>query len=93
MEPTILGLMVDSSILIDAERRGLDVSELLETIATVLGEAEPAVCSIPIAELAHGMHRAKSPELWHSRREFLDDLKASVPVYAVPARWNADTEC
>ena len=36
-----------------------------------------------MAELAHGIHRADTPERRDARRAFLDDLKASVPVYPI----------
>lgn len=40
-----------------------------------------ALCSITVAELAHGIYRADTPERRQRRRAFLDDLKAAVPVY------------
>ena len=36
-----------------------------------------------MAELAHGIHRANSPERSQRRRQFLEELKAAVPVYPV----------
>jgi len=44
---------------------------------------EAALCSITVAELAHGVYRADTPERRERRRAFLDDLKAAVPVYAI----------
>jgi predicted nucleic acid-binding protein len=33
-----------------------------------------------VAELAHGIYRANTPERRERRRAFLDDLKVTVPV-------------
>ena len=38
-----------------------------------------------VAELAHGIYRANTPERRQARRAFLDDLKATVPVYPITA--------
>jgi len=85
MESAILGVILDSSIMIEAERRRLDVARFLKHIATKIGEREAALCSISVAELAHGVHRANTPERRQARRTFLDDLKATVPVYPITA--------
>ncbi len=58
MEPTILGVVLDSSVVIEAERQRLDVARFLNHIATQIGEREVSLCSISVAELAHGIHRA-----------------------------------
>lgn len=83
MEATILGLILDSSILIEAERQRLDVSNFLKHVASRIGEREAALCAISVAELAHGIHRANTPERRQTRRAFFDDLKATVPVYPI----------
>jgi predicted nucleic acid-binding protein len=36
-----------------------------------------------VAELAHGVHRADTPERRQTRRAFLDDLKGTVPIYPI----------
>ena len=41
------------------------------------------ICALTVAELAHGIHRANSPERRQQRRQFLDELKATVPVHPV----------
>ena len=67
--------------MIEAERRHLNVAQFLKQIAPKIGETEVALCSITVAELAHGIYRADTPERRQRRRAFLDDLKAAVPVY------------
>jgi tRNA(fMet)-specific endonuclease VapC len=85
MEAAILGVVLDSSIVIEAERQRLDVARFLRYVAARIGEREASLCSITVAELAHGIHRADTPERRQTRRDFLDDLKAAVPVYPITA--------
>jgi predicted nucleic acid-binding protein len=85
MEPAGLGVILDSSVVIEAERQRLDVASFLRHISARIGEREAALCSISVAELAHGIHRADTTERRVARRAFLDDLKAAVPVYPITA--------
>jgi hypothetical protein len=52
MESAILGIIIDSSVAIEAEREQLDVAGFLRKIAGIVGEQEAALCSITVAE--HG---------------------------------------
>ncbi len=83
MEPGLLGVMLDSSVVIEAERQRLDVARFLRHITTRIGDREAALSSIRVAELAHGIHGADTPERRHARRAFVDDLKATVPIYPI----------
>ena len=83
MEAASLGVILDSSVVIEAERQHLNVAQFLKQIIQKIGEMEAALCSITVAELAHGVYRADTPERRERRRAFLDDLKAAVPVYAI----------
>jgi predicted nucleic acid-binding protein len=85
MEPASLGVILDSSIAIEAERQRLDVARFLKRVAERIGEREAALCSISVAELAHGVHRANTPERRKARRAFLDDLKATLAIYPITA--------
>jgi predicted nucleic acid-binding protein len=73
--------MLDSSLVIEAERQHLNVAQFLKQIILKTGEMEAALCSITVAELAHGIYRADNPERRERRRAFLNELKAAVPVY------------
>lgn len=55
MEPAHLGVILDSSILIEAERQSLDVAHFLKHVSERIGEREAAHCAISVAELAHGI--------------------------------------
>lgn len=83
MDSTILGVVLDSSIVIEAERQRLDVARFLKYIVAQIGEREAALCVVSVAELAHGIYRADTPDRRQMRRVFLDDLKATVPVYPI----------
>jgi predicted nucleic acid-binding protein len=67
MDPARVGVILDSSVLIEAERRGLVVERFLELAAEQLGNTEMALCAISVAELAHGVHRANTAERRESR--------------------------
>ncbi|MDQ2710828.1 MAG: hypothetical protein M3Y72_18645 [Acidobacteriota bacterium] len=59
MESSILGIILDSSVVIDAECQHLNVAQVLKTIVEKIGEREAALCSTSIAELVHGIYRAE----------------------------------
>ncbi len=85
MEAASLGVILDSSAVIEAERQHLNVAQFLKQIVQKVGEMEAALCSITVAELAHGIYRADTPERRERRRVFLDELKAAMPIYAITA--------
>jgi tRNA(fMet)-specific endonuclease VapC len=83
MEAASLGVIVDSSLVIEAERQHLNAAQFLKQIIGKIGEMEVALCSITVAELVHGIYRADTPERRERRRGFLDELRAVVPVYPI----------
>ena len=83
MEPALLGLILDSSVIIEAEREGQTVEQLLEQVKSSVGEVEIAICSVTVAELVHGVYRANTREIRQRRRAFIDELKRHVPVHPV----------
>lgn len=85
MEPTRLGLILDSSIIIAAERRGQTVTGLLVQVKDQFGEIEVAISAVTVAELVHGFARATSDAIRDRRRSFIDELKRHVPVLGVTA--------
>jgi predicted nucleic acid-binding protein len=54
MESVAVGLIVDSSIVIVAERRGNTVTQVLEDWESVFGEVEIGISVITVLELTHG---------------------------------------
>ena len=83
MAPAILGLVLDSNVLVAAERAKRTTSDVIQHIRAEVGDVPIIICALTVAELAHGIHRANSPERRQQRRQFLDELKATVPVHPV----------
>jgi predicted nucleic acid-binding protein len=83
MEPAGLGIVVDSSILIAAERRGHTVRQILEQIPSSQGEIEIALSVVTIAELVHGAYRARTQEQPQVRLSFIERLCRDIPVHPV----------
>lgn len=54
-----MGLVLDSSIVIAAERQAKPVSDLLSALKDAHGEHEIPLSAITVLELEHGLHRAK----------------------------------
>jgi predicted nucleic acid-binding protein len=70
-------------VLIAAERRQLTAAEAIESVQRITGEVPVVLSAVTVAEVGHGIYRAKTPEIRDRRRAFLDDLKATVPVHPV----------
>jgi tRNA(fMet)-specific endonuclease VapC len=83
MEPAVLGLVLDSSVLVAAERKKLTTPEVIRKVREAAGDVTIVISSLTVAELAHGIYRADSPERARMRRQFLDEMKAHVPVHPV----------
>jgi predicted nucleic acid-binding protein len=82
VEPASVGIVLDSSVIIAAERRGHIVREILEQLKAVQGEIEIGVSVVTIAELVHGAYRTKT-QVQQQRLEFIERLSSDVPVHPV----------
>lgn len=78
-----MGIVLDSSIIIAAERRGRTVREILEQVKAARGEVEIGLSVVSIAELTHGAYRTKTPAQQQRRLEFIERLSNDVPVHPV----------
>jgi len=76
-----MGLILDSSVVIAAERRGDRVEQLIEKILKATGDQEAALSAIGLTELIHGIYRAQTPEIQLRRESFLNELLADLTVY------------
>jgi predicted nucleic acid-binding protein len=76
-----MGLILDSSVVIGAERRGETVVRLIERVVNTTGDQESALSAVGLTELVHGLHRANTPALRLLRQAFLDELLADLTVY------------
>jgi tRNA(fMet)-specific endonuclease VapC len=75
-----MGVVLDSSVLIAAEREKRPVSQLLASLSAELSETEFLLSAITVMELEHGWHRANTPEAAGKRRRYLDEVLAILPV-------------
>ena len=57
-----MGLILDSSVAIAAERRGDTVQAFLQRIIATAGDQEAALSPVGVVELVHGIHRADTAE-------------------------------
>src|SRR2546428_1713083 len=80
MEPAILGLVLDSSVVIAAERRKQTPAQIIEDVVKKVGAVPIILSSLTVAEIGHGIYRANTPEIRERRRAFLDELKATIPI-------------
>lgn len=71
-----MGVILDSSVLIAAERGRLRLAELLES----LGDTPVAIAAITASELLHGVHRAAPRSVRMRRSAFVEALLAELPV-------------
>ena len=83
MEPTILELVLDSSVLITAERRNRTAAQAVDSVLQTIGEVPIVLSAMTVAEIGDGIYSANTPELRDRRRAFLDELKATVPIHSI----------
>ena len=76
-----MGLILDSSVVIAAERRGETVEQFIERVVNVTGDQDAALSAVGLTELIHGLYRAKTPALRLCRESFLNELLADLAVY------------
>jgi len=76
-----VGLILDSSVAIAAERRSDTVRTLLDRVLDTAGDQETALSAIGVVELTHGIHRADTAERRTRRESFVEELLAAVAVY------------
>jgi tRNA(fMet)-specific endonuclease VapC len=76
-----MGLILDSSVVVIAERRGDTVDKLIARLLAAAGDQDSALSAVGLTELVHGIYRAQSPEIRERRRSFMDELLRDVTVY------------
>jgi len=77
-----MGLILDSSVVIAAERRGDTVERLIERVMNVAGDQDAALSAVGLTELIHGIYRAQTSQLRARREAFLHELLADLTVYS-----------
>jgi predicted nucleic acid-binding protein len=69
-----VGLILDTSILIESERRGEGVEDILRRIRAAHGEIDVALSTVSVVELTHGIYRAKTDADRTRRRVFAEGV-------------------
>jgi len=78
-----MGLILDSSVLITAERQGQNARQMLTAISSTAGETEIAISVVTLIELAHGAARADTPERRAKRNQFIQELLTALPIHPI----------
>ena len=76
-----MGLILDSSVAIAAERRGDTVQAFLQRVIDAAGDQEAALSAVGVVELVHGIHRADTVERRARRDAFVEELLSTVAVH------------
>ena len=82
----LAGLVLDSSAVITAERKGQLVRDFIEAILAAHGPVDLSLSPVTVAELVHGIYRAKTVEAFARRREYIEELVSLIPVHPVTNR-------
>jgi tRNA(fMet)-specific endonuclease VapC len=83
MESALLGLVLDSSTVIAAERLKQSVADLIESIFRTHGPVELSLAPVSVAELVHGIFRAQTSAANQRRREYIDELVKLLPLHPI----------
>lgn len=76
-----MGVILDLSAVIAAERRRDTVERFISQIIQATGDQEAALSAIGLTELIHGIYRAKDAGVRARREEFLTELMADLVAY------------
>jgi len=78
-----MGLILDSTVLVAAEREGKNARKLLKDISGNTGDTEVAISVLTLVELAHGAARANTAERKEKRLQFIEELITALPVHPI----------
>ncbi len=80
-----MGLILDTSVIVRAERRGHSVADILSQIRATHGETEIGSSVVTIAELVHGVQRCKLEAQRQRSQTFAEDVLAAITAYPITA--------
>lgn len=75
-----MGLILDSSVVIDAERRRDTVPQILRHVASVVGEQRVALSSVGLTELVHAAYRTDLLHVRERRQNFIKQLLLDMEI-------------
>ena len=74
-----MGLVIDASTLIDAERQRQPVSDFVSAVSRRF-DGPYLFSAVTVMEMEHGWHRAKESAVARWRRSYLDELYEVIPA-------------
>jgi tRNA(fMet)-specific endonuclease VapC len=78
-----VGLLIDSTVVIHAERHRRSPAGLIAALMERWGDAQLGMSVMSAAELLHGCWRAGMPARRAARQEFVEAMLAAIPVIPV----------
>jgi tRNA(fMet)-specific endonuclease VapC len=78
-----VGLLIDSTLLIRAERDRLTPARLVAEVLDRWGDVELAISAMSAGELLHGCWRADTPARRARREEFVEAVLFALPVVPI----------
>jgi predicted nucleic acid-binding protein len=78
-----MGLILDSSVLIRAERAGQNARQMLAAISGNVGNTDIAISVVTLIELAHGAARADTSPRREKRQQFIHELLTALPIHPI----------
>jgi len=78
-----VGLLIDSTVIIHAERKHLSPADLVAELIERWGDVELGISVMSAAELFHGCRRAETPARRVRREEFVEALLGAIPTALV----------
>jgi tRNA(fMet)-specific endonuclease VapC len=78
-----MGLLIDSTLFIYAERKRRTPEQLVSDLGDRFGEVELAMSVMSAGELFHGCWRADTPARRARREEFVEAILAAIPVVPI----------
>lgn len=87
-----MGVLLDSTVTIAAERSSLSVHRMIQQISLKVGRQELAFSAIGYTELLNGLYRATVPARRLARESFLTVIREEIPILPytqITADWAA----
>lgn len=78
-----MGVILDTSLLIEGERGVKEAAVLISRLGTVFGESPIALSVVSVVEFTHGIYRAKRSDQRERRSRFAEDIFRVIAVHPV----------
>jgi predicted nucleic acid-binding protein len=75
-----VGIILDSTVFIASERRGLSARQTLADIGSRFPDEQFAISVVTLIELEHGVARADTSQRLATRQQYLSELTLASPV-------------